>query len=334
VKHKLLKYVYSKYFRAGVGLAIGGVSLYLALRQVNFKDVQTAFLDANLACVAWSLVSVAITNLAKAVRWKVLLGPGGRNVSLSHSLMAVLAGQALNTVYPARVGDVSRAYLIGGRDFDRVYALGTIILEKLLDMLFYALLFFLLLVLVPLPDWINSSIFIVAGIACVSLALAFILAYRTDWFVKFAQVPIGWLPQKLQEKTQNWLNAGLSSLNVLQSRLDLIKMAFWSTIVWATAVLTNHLALLALNIQLPIAASILILIVLQVSVSLPSIPGRIGIFEYLCILALSVFGIEQALSLSYGILLHVISLLPQTLLGLLFFGILGMAGNSSTKVRY
>jgi uncharacterized protein (TIRG00374 family) len=111
------------------------------------------------------------------------------------------------------------------------------------------------------------------------------------------------------------LHAGISSLKILKSRLDMIKIVFWSVVIWATAVFTNHLALLALQIQLPIAASILILIVLQVSVSLPSIPGRIGIFEYLCILALSVFGIEHALSLSYGILLHIIALVPQTLLG-------------------
>jgi uncharacterized membrane protein YbhN (UPF0104 family) len=93
--------------------------------------------------------------------------------------------------------------------------------------------------------------------------------------------------------------------------------------VWVTAVLTNHLALLAFQIQLPIAASMLVLIVLQVSIALPSVPGRIGIFEYLCVLSLAVFGIARSVGFSYGILLHIVALLPSTLLGLLFLAMLG-----------
>jgi hypothetical protein len=57
--------------------------------------------------------------------------------------------------------------------------------------------------------------------------------------------------------------------------------------------------------------------------SLPSVPGRIGIFEYLCVLALGVFNIPESTAFSYGILLHVVALLPQTVIGLVFLGIMG-----------
>ena len=40
------------------------------------------------------------------------------------------------------------------------------------------------------------------------------------------------------------------------------------------------------------------------------ITGRVGVFEYVCVLALKNYGIEPAMALSYGILLHVIVFIP------------------------
>jgi uncharacterized membrane protein YbhN (UPF0104 family) len=73
--------------------------------------------------------------------------------------------------------------------------------------------------------------------------------------------------------------------------------------------------------------------VLMAGISLPSAPGRIGIFEYSCILALSIFGIRQAQALSYGILLHAVVLLPTTLLGLLAFLRLGVKYGPQTPLE-
>jgi hypothetical protein len=39
------------------------------------------------------------------------MGTQGQNISQKHSLMMIVAGQALNTIYPARVGS-QRAYII------------------------------------------------------------------------------------------------------------------------------------------------------------------------------------------------------------------------------
>jgi hypothetical protein len=79
--------------------------------------------------------------------------------------------------------------------------------------------------------------------------------------------------------------------------------------------------------QLPVLASMIVLVVLLAGVVVPSIPGRIGIFQYLCILALSPFSIDQAMSVSYGILLQGIIMLPTTLVSLALMSILGLRPN-------
>jgi uncharacterized membrane protein YbhN (UPF0104 family) len=105
-----------------------------------------------------------------------------------------------------------------------------------------------------------------------------------------------------------------------------LRLVLWTTSIWGLAILNNHFTLLALGIHLPITASMLILVGLQAGISLPAIPGTIGLFEYICVLALSLFGIDQSLALSYGILLHAIVLVPSTIAGMISFWVLGLSG--------
>jgi glycosyltransferase 2 family protein len=331
VIQKIRGLVSSKLFRIILGILVAAVSLYLSVRNVSWSDVQSTFSNADVSLVVWALMSVVVTNVGKGIRWKVLLGTQGQVISHKHSLMMIVAGQALNTVYPARVGDLSRAYIIGGMGPGGIFVIGTIILEKIFDMFFYSLLFITLLLVVRLPGWVSSSAITVSVMTVASLLIVFILSYRLEWFSKVLEQLINKVPLRFRQKANTWRVSGLSSLTILKSRWDLVKIVFWSAIIWITAVLTNQLCLLALNIHLPITASILVLILLQVSMTLPSVPGRIGIFEYLCVLALGVFGVDDSTAFSYGILLHVVALLPQTIIGLAFLGIMSMSNKHPTR---
>lgn len=331
--HRLGEFASLKYFRLILGALIAGVSLYLALRNVSYQEVSGALAGTDLAAVWIALASVAVNNLGKAIRWKVLFGAQGQGVGLKRSIMVILASQALNSVYPARVGDLSRAYAVSDIGPGWVYTFGTIVLEKLFDMLAYILLFCVLFLLIPLPDWVSQSVLLFVIVTLFGLGIILLVIYRSEQIYQWLQRLIRWFPEQFEYRLQSWLQSALASLRVLRNRKDLTKIVFWSALIWGTAVLTNHLVLVALHISLPVTASILVLVVLQVGLSLPSAPGRIGVFEYLSILALSVFGINRASALSYGILLHMITWLPQTLLGLLFVGTLGMVSGSRLPDR-
>ena len=333
VFHALKDIIVSRYFRLALGVVITGVSLYLALRDVSLLDVRIALANAKVAFLGLALASVGVTNFGKAARWRMLLGRQRERVGLQKSFMAVVAAQALNTVYPARVGDISRAYVIGGMGPGRVFTFGTIVLEKLIDMLFYVVLFLILFLSIPLPGWINQSVSLFIGATLSVLGIVGLVVYHLEWISGFLGRLTHYLPEQIEARVQNWTGSALSSLAILKSWRDLAQVMLWSALVWSTAVLTNHLTLLALGIHLPLTAPLLVLIALQISLSLPSIPGNIGVFEYLCILSLAFFGIAQSQALSYGILLHLIALLPQTLIGLLFVAMLGMNSQPDLSER-
>jgi glycosyltransferase 2 family protein len=289
------------------------------LREVSLAEAWQTLLNARLDYIGLALVSIALNTLAKAVRWQVLLGRPGRGVSLHKVFAALLVGQMLNTLYPGRLGEFSRAYSIGRLGPGFTFTLGTVMLEKLLDLLSYALLFVILILLIPLPVWVSDPAYVLLFVvAAVPVIVYLVIARRALVMAVFRRI-ITRLPRLLRDRLVGGLESALASLDILQERPGLIRLALWSMVVWGTAVLTNHLALLALGLRLPFTASLLVLVVLQAGITLPSIPGRIGVFQLACILSLALFGVDQAHALSYGILLHALVLGPSTLLGLTYF---------------
>jgi len=323
--------LYRSYFiRIGLAITITMVSLYLAVRNISLQDVGEALKQADYRFVVLALISVGINTVAKAARWKVLIGSRNHRVSFYQVQKSLLIGHALNILYPGRIGDLNRAYDIGGKGPGRTFVLGTVALEKVIDLLSYAVLFMVLLLLIPLPGWVSNSGYTFA-IAAIMVSIAvFLVTHQRTLVIKIVEQVTSRFPKQVQTFTNTRVRAGSASLDVLQHNTSLLILGFWSAVVWGTAILNNHLTLLAFDIHLPLTASLLILIALQAGISIPSAPGRFGIFEYICVLALGVFGIDQATAFSYGILLHAIVLLPATILGLFFFA---TSGTSRADLR-
>ena len=85
--------------------------------------------------------------------------------------------------------------------------------------------------------------------------------------------------------------------------------------VVAVAASTNYLLFLAFRLRVPLVAALLLLVVLQVGAVPPSLPGRVGIFNYLTVVALSAFGVDRATALAYSIVLYAVALAPKILVG-------------------
>jgi uncharacterized protein (TIRG00374 family) len=307
-----------------VGITISVLSIYLALRNISLGDLKSSFRMADWRYMGLGLLSVIAGLFAKVSRWRILLGKPGQQVSFKRLTISHLAGQSLNMIYPARVGDLSRVYVIGEEGVSRTFVLGTVILEKLWDMLSYTLIFFLLLLVIPLPNWISDSVYGLSSVTVIFVILSFIISYQRVAIVRYADRVIKWVPEGVKGRLMAYMHSGLKSLDVLQSRKEILRLTFWSTLIWGTAILNNQLVLMALRIHLPITASVLVLVALQAGISIPSIPGRIGIFQYICILALGVFGVDQTMALSYSILLHSVALLSVLFAGLVCAWVLGI----------
>jgi uncharacterized membrane protein YbhN (UPF0104 family) len=84
-------------------------------------------------------------------------------------------------------------------------------------------------------------------------------------------------------------------------------------------ILVNYLILLALNIQASFLISLVLMVVFQVGLAVPSSPGKVGVFQYLSVVTLGLFGIEKAQGLAFGLVWHLLIFIPFALLAALFW---------------
>lgn len=302
-----------------LGVFVSGVAILLLLQSVDLEQVWTSLAGVKPGFLALALLSVLINTSAKAFRWNVLIGETARGLGIPLLLKTVLVGQMLNYVLPLRIGDFSRAYVVGGDGSAKIFVFGTVVIEKVIDLLSYALLFLALLFMIPLPAWLDRTSYLSVSLVLLIFFAGMLVAYRLGLIRKLLAWLSAFIPPAVRPYFVQFLEQGTRALQSLFHAPHLFSLLLWTCLIWATALLTNHLTLLAFDLHLPLSASLLILVALLLGIALPSLPGKIGIFEYICVLALSIYGVDSSIALSYGLVLHAVVLLPVMILGLVFY---------------
>jgi len=303
--------------RVALGTGLSLAFLWLAFRDVHISRMVAILSQADRRFVALALTLVLASPLVRAARWKLLYYP--HQDGLSHFKLAevLLIGQMVNIVVPARLGELARVYFMG-KTQSRARTLGTIAVEKWLDIMMLLLLLLLVPVFVSLPPWFRDSRGSLAAFAFAFLGAALILSYGKDRLLTLVESLSRLLPANWRARVQRAVGLALGSLDVLRSPWVGLKLQGWSLLIWSLSILVNYIVLLALGLPLPFAAALFLLAVLQVGVAVPSAPGKLGVFHYLCTLALAPFGVEKSAALSYAVLLYFVVFSPPLLLGALF----------------
>ena len=63
-------------------------------------------------------------------------------------------------------------------------------------------------------------------------------------------------------------------------------------------------------------AGLVVLVFTTISVVIPSTPGYVGTFHYLCQIALVMFGVSSSEALSFAVITHIVGVLPVAVAGL------------------
>ncbi len=302
--------------RLAFGALLGGLALWLAFRGIDPAELWSALQAVNYFWVGASLVSVVLTTLVVTARWRLLFYPDWRARGWLSLLGGILVGQMLNIVVPARLGDVVRVYLVGtSESLSKTRVAATLVVEKIADLVIFALGGVFLLVVVSVPDWVrtSSTSLLVTGVA--GVAAIVLLSF-------WGRPLLAWLERHSPALPNDWLqrvwrlgHLALDGLGVLRSWQA--NLALWglSLLSWTLAASTNFLLFKAFGFPLSFAAGALLLVVLQVGIAPPSLPGKLGVFHYLTVLALSFFGVTHNAALTYALVLYAVALLSKVLVG-------------------
>ncbi|MBA4054453.1 MAG: hypothetical protein C0490_07065 [Marivirga sp.] len=128
-------------------LLLTGLLIWFSLRGLQAKEGENKwdYLVAtwNRADKGWLLLMAAISmvsHLIRAERWRMLLTPVGKSTTLGYSFLSLMVGYLVNLVIP-RGGEVSRCYNLYKLDKIPVeLSFGTVVLERIVDLLCLAIL--------------------------------------------------------------------------------------------------------------------------------------------------------------------------------------------------
>ena len=297
------------------------------LRNADMSGVWAETRRARPGLLTLGLLVTAATYVLRALRWQYLLAPIGRT-HFGAALRATVIGFAASFLLPARAGEVIRPYLLAREErLSATAAFATIILERLLDLVTVLLLFG---VFVATIDARTASVDptalarvkvggqLAAVAALAGLGLFFTLARHPERIGRWALQVERVLPARLARAVARFVESFAQGLAVMRQPGRLLVALAWSFPIWLSIAAGIWLTSLAFHITFPFAGSFLVTLVLVVGVAMPT-PGAIGGFHAAYQIAVQTFfGASDDRAVGGAIVLHAISFVPVTLVGIVF----------------
>jgi uncharacterized protein (TIRG00374 family) len=298
-------------------IAVTLVFSYVAFSDINLSLAWRALRASNYWWLVAALVAFALGNMSRALRWRALFARG-RRPPLTTVTNAMLVGYLYNNILPARAGEAARVVVLTQRSSSSpVEIVGTVVLERLYDVLAILVIFFASEPWLPHVSWFGAAAVAAIVLAVLIAAAAIVLAVYGDRPLRLLLRPLrrmSLFSGERLDRTVDDLTHGLSGLRHPWLALE----AFvWTIAAWLLTALCAYLVTLAFNLHLPFACGVLVAVAIGLGMILPSPPAAVGVFEGAAWIALDAYGVSHSSALPYAVVLHLINFAPFVIAGAL-----------------
>ena len=283
---------------------------WLSIRGIDWGLVFDQFQDFPAAWAVASLTVVVAANVLRAYRWKLLFV--GQQVPLLRLFLVQNAGIGLNNMVPVRVlsEGVQYALLTVRYKVNGGAVLGTMGIERILDMVVTASLLMAGLTLLPnkgevLPYVIGAFVFAMLSVVAIPVVI------KAGRFSFLRRIP-------LIAATITYLME-LSKAKAVVGYSLLMTLGHWVLLGMGTWILAHGMDL---GIS-PFVATLTILGTLYFTTSMPSLPAGIGTFEFAVVYVLKLFDVDQAAAFSFAVVVHAVLFLPPIVVVIGLFSSIG-----------
>ncbi|MGQ9847235.1 MAG: lysylphosphatidylglycerol synthase transmembrane domain-containing protein [Bacteroidales bacterium] len=293
--------------------------LYLAFKGIDISTLWTELLKADYKWIFISLAFALGGFFFRALRWRLLLQASNQNPPIQTTFYAVIMAYFANIAIP-RMGEVTRcATLKKTNDIPFDISFGTVITERIVDLITLLIVIFTVLIL----DFsFFSSFFLDNAVNPViekfnfSSILILILVFLTLMIVKIVffrkQVSEWSFTKKIKAFTQGLLKGLFSVFHLKKIWLFL----FYTTVIWLCYSLMTYVVFFAIpsTSHLTLTDSLFVLSIGGLGMSAP-VQNGFGAFHWIVSRGLMLFGISQADGLLYATLCHESQTLMVLILG-------------------
>ena len=308
-----------------ISMACAGFFLWLALKGLDFETIKASVSQANYFWVLGGAVFGILAYWFRAIRWNLLLEPLGHNISRSNALWSLSFGYLINLTIP-RSGELARATALYGVEKVPVdQSFGTIILERVVDLL--CMVAFLGITLFFKYDAI-LAFYQQSGIQINPNKIALVLGGLCVMGVVFLALRNKLINVPVIGKVVGFINGILSGLTTIFKLKQKFKFLVYTIGIWISYLLAAYLVCFALpqTSDFSLADGCYILVVGTFGMMIPA-SGGIGAFNLALkfgVMALFVsMGKSAELGAETGLIYSFISL-PLQLCIMLVMGIISI----------
>jgi len=302
-----------------VAVLITVVLLVLLFTQINLEDVITTLKNINPGYLIAGFILYTFSYFFRAWRFYILLNA---EVGLRDLFNIVCVHNAINSLLPARTGELSYIYLLKKINNKTTGdGIATLVVSRIFDFIALIFLFFIATILVKdIPAFIMAVLWIIAGFTLFLLIILIVLLTTGKKFVL--------LTQKTAETLQIEKNRGVNylirkefetveSLDKIQMKKSMPTLIVSSLLIWLVNYFLVYIIMVGLNFQISLLFVVLggTFIVLTSILPIQGIAG-FGTTEAVWTLVFVPLGLSINQAIISGFCFHIIMILYFSVLGI------------------
>lgn len=315
------------FLRLTISVALMALFLYWAFAGI---DLASMWQSATSVSVGWLVAMIAIilvTSVIRAWRWQVLMRPVAPQVTVWDATLATNILYAVNLVSPIpRAGEAARALsLRWSRGASVSGVLGTIVVERVIDVLWLLILIATSAALLPgqiehVFPWMRGvAVLALAGSLLAIAAMVAVSIYR-DRGIDVVRHLLGRLSDKLADRVAELLGKFIAGLEALRTPSAYLEILLSSALLNAGYGLITWISFAAFGFDDPplalgAEAALVVMAISSIGVVIP-VQGGIGTYHFFYSTALiALFAVPEPSALACATVVHAVSNLTYFAVG-------------------
>ena len=308
----------NKNLKLFLAFVVSLTGLYLAFSGQDFESLKYNVSIVNLNKVCIAIILLILSCFPRALRWKLLVEPF-EFMSFYHVFSATMIGYFGNGILLFRLGEFLKAFALSKEHkITATQAFGTVITERILDLLMVLLIFLIVTPAFPFNDEKIKIALFFSSLVVVFLISIIVIIYKFELLERISHSEI--FHTRYGKKTILIIQKLFEGVVVIFKNKNIFMIMFLSLLIWSIYFYIGVIVLDACAITLGYVEAGALLVISSLIIGVPSLPGAAGTLHSGVKYALEgVFQISAPKALSYAIISHAVSYFPLLVIGFLYF---------------
>ncbi|MBN2523793.1 MAG: flippase-like domain-containing protein [Bacteroidales bacterium] len=289
--------------------SVGILIFWFLYRKFEWKEIADALKGLNYFWIVLSIIFGLLSQLSRAIRWKMLIKPMGYNPRLSNTFLSVLVLYFANLIIP-RAGEVARCGVLAKTDkvpFTKL--VGTVFVERLAD----TLMLFILTIIIFASNFSVILKFFeenpkITGNLLNLLNLKYILIFCL--VIVLGIIGYRLLKKRLKKSSKkgrivelkDQFVAGIKSIASMKGKWKFLGHTMFIFLMWLVMLYVVFLAYEPTK-HMTLRAGMVVFLMGGLAMLAP-IQGGIGPWHYMVVQTMILYGIEEKTGLIFALIAH------------------------------